>query len=190
VDGGIKGDSVQTILQNEGDVIYVLLGDSDLARAMDIAQKRFEFYGGDNYRGAEFQDEKFDIALHNIGAASELGTALALGIPWTGDIKQDVGPYEVKAVTEPHHRLFIPQKDRHRYSPRFKARVYISVENIAMTPARFLQDWRVRGWAYAGDFYGKDDCLEYLMNEQRAPVYALPNKLLRPMNTLPRTAPE
>ncbi len=176
---------METIVRNDDSVIRVFLGDDDLTQAMGAAQKRFDHYGGDNYRGAEFQDEKFDLALHRIGAASELATARALNIEWTGDITLDVAHYEVKAVTEPHHRLFIPKKDRHRYSPTFQHRVYISVENAAQHKSRFLKDWTVRGWAYAGDFYGKEEYLDYLMNEQRDPVYALPTKLLRPMNTLP-----
>jgi hypothetical protein len=157
---------------------------------MEVAQQRFDRYHGESYRGAEFQEEKFDFALHSIGAASELATARALNIQWTGDITRDVGPYEVKAVTEPHHRLFIPKKDRHRHSPTFAKWVYISVENAAQQTSRFLKDWRVRGWAYAGDFYGKEEYLDYLMNEQRDPVYALPTKLLRPMNTLPKSESE
>lgn len=176
---------METIVRNDGDVIHVLLGDGDSTRAMGIAQERFDRYDGDNYRGAEFQEDKFDLALHRIGAASELATARALNIPWTGDITRDVGPYEVKAVTEPHHRLFIPKKDRHRYSPTFQQRVYISAENAAQHKSRFLKDWTVRGWAYAGDFYGKEEFLDFLGNEQRDPVYAIPTKLLRTMNTLP-----
>ena len=88
-------------MRNDGEVIHVFLGEDDLKRAMEVAQRRFDFYGGDNYRGAEFQDEKFDLALHRIGAASELATARALRIEWTGDITRDVGPYEIKAVRRP-----------------------------------------------------------------------------------------
>lgn len=176
---------METILRNDREVIHVFLGDDDTDHAMGVAQKRFDFYGGDNYRGAEFQAEKFDLALHRIGAASELATARALRIEWTGDITRDVGPYEIKAVTEPHHRLFIPKKDRHRFSPTFQHRVFISVENAAQHKSRFLKDWTVRGWAYAGDFYGKEEYLDDMRNEQRPAVYALPTKLLRPMNTLP-----
>lgn len=181
---------METIVLNDDAIIRVFLGDEDIAHAMEIAQKRFDYYGGDNYRGAEFQEDKFDLALHRIGAASELATARALNIEWTGDITRDVGHYEVKAVTEPHHRLFIPKKDRHRYSRTFQHRVYISVENAAQHKSRFMKDWTIRGWAYTGDFYGKQEYLDYMLNEQRDPVYALPNKLLRPMSTLPTIEPD
>ena len=177
---------METIVLNDDAIIRVFLGDEDIAHAMEIAQKRFDYYGGDNYRGAEFQEEKFDLALHRIGAASELATARALNIEWTGDITRDVGHYEIKAVTEPHHRLFIPKKDRHRFSPTFGQRIFISVENAAQRKERFLKDWTLRGWAYAGDFYGKEEYLDPMLNEQRPAVYALPNKLLRPMSTLPK----
>jgi hypothetical protein len=179
---------METIVQDDDAIIHVFLGSDDIAHAMEIAQKRFDFYAGQNYRGAEFQEEKFDLGLHRIGAASELATARALGLSWTGHITKDVGQYEVKAVTEPHHRLFIPKKDRHRYSPTFRQRVYISVENAAQHASRFLKDWKIRGWAYSGDFYGKAEFLDYLMNEQRDPVYALPKQSLRAMNTLPKFA--
>ena len=66
---------MDTIVRNDSEVIREFRGDDDIAHAMEVAQKRFDYYGGDNFRGAEFQEDKFDLALHRIGAASELATA-------------------------------------------------------------------------------------------------------------------
>lgn len=82
-------------MQDDDAIIHVFLGSDDIAHAMEIAQKRFDFYAGQNYRGAEFQEDRFDLGLHRIGAVSELATALALNIAWTGEITRDVGQYEV-----------------------------------------------------------------------------------------------
>jgi hypothetical protein len=167
-----------TEIYDNGADITVFLSDDDIAFALSKADEYQKKQGvGRDFRQAELSDSR-SRGIWILGVFGELAVARALGIEWNGDITEDVGPYQVKAVDEPHLKLMLPSKGKHMQPDQ----IYISVAAADKTS---LKVWVVRGWAYAGEVRVpefEDD----LNTPERQPAYALPNKLLRPMNTLPK----
>lgn len=102
------------------------------------------------------------------GIFGEIAVARKSGLPWSGDVAEDVPPYQVKTVEREHHRLFIPQGGRHQEPNQ----IYISV----LYRPEYLY---IRGWASVYEI--KQHPMEKLLNQERNSVWPMPNNELHPM---------
>jgi hypothetical protein len=168
-----------TQIYDTGDTVVVFLSDSDVALAREKATERQTLQGRRDYRQAELNEGR-SSGIWLMGTLSELAVARALGVEWTGEISEDVAGYQVKATDVEHFRLVLPVNGRHMNDDE----VYVSV--VAVEEHGSLALWRVRGWAFAGEVRREEHLTDLGIGE-RQPCYALPNHLLHPMSTLPRT---
>jgi hypothetical protein len=139
----------------------------------DVGGERQAKQGSKNYRQANFSAVQ-SRSIWNLGSLGECSFARGFDIDWNGEIEGDVGPYQVKTVEENDHVFFIPTRTKN-LKPED---IYISVVSV-----RWPDDWLNRGWCIAHEAM-KDEFLSYMNHEERQLVWALPNRLLRPMHTL------
>jgi hypothetical protein len=119
-----------------------------------------------------------------IGAAGELAVAVHTGLPWEGSFRDpeerrawvavgyDVGPFQVRATTWPHGRLFCHKADRDQ-DIFILARVLLGYRPVRVA----LPGWNY-GWAVKKPEYWKP-------GDRGRPCFYLPNHLLLPLASLP-----
>ena len=110
--------------------------------------------------------------IHFIGAAGELAAAKALGLYWNGEWGHDVGPYEVRTVSQSNYCLRVKKTD-----PYNKAFILVVTTPPIMQPPTL----ELVGWKYADNA----QTTQYWKEHWNPAAFYVPQTNLNSMATLP-----